>query len=153
MGLRSIARVFIKCLNQIFNGNKSTAQMQYKCDFGVSHPLIKSFTVVDSNRPSCYFGIAYRIWLKHYLNVFTQPPSGAISMHIHLHSFYVFTNGSCSDKTVRMRRVLWAFSVCVCDIYHNLMSWLVSIPMLKLVTIKLFLGLCVCAYVWWSTRR
>ena len=85
--------------------------------------------MVDSNRPSCYFGIAYCIWLKHYLNVFTQPPSWAISMHIHLHSFYVYTNGSCSDKTLRMCRLVLA--VCICDMYHNLMNWLISIPMLK----------------------
>ena len=45
-----------------------------------------NIAVVDSNR-SCYFGIAYRIWLNYnYLNVFTQSPSGALSMHIHLDS-------------------------------------------------------------------
>ena len=93
-----------------------------KCDFRVSHVLLV-LAVVDSNRSSCYFGIAYRKWLNHYLNVFTQSPSGAISMHINLNSFYVYTNRSCSNKTVRICRLV----VCVCDIYYNLMSWLVSI--------------------------
>ena len=146
VGLRSLARVFIKRLNQIFNGNKSTAQMQVWF-WSVAcllwrrlYPLLWS---------TCYFGKAYRIWLKHYLNAFSQPPSGAISMHIHLHSFYVYTNGSCSDKTVRISSLVWTLAVCICDMYH-LMNWLILIPMLKRATIKLFLGLCVCAYVWWS---
>ena len=107
-----------------------------KCDFGVSHVLLV-LAVVDSNRSSCYFGIAYRKWLNHYLNVFTQSPSGAISMHIHLDSFYVYTNRSCSNKTVRICKLV----VCVCDIYHNLMSWLVSISVMKRATIKLFFWL------------
>ena len=34
------------------------------------------------------------------------------------------TNREGSDETVQMRRLAWAFADCLCDTYHNLMSWL-----------------------------
>ena len=57
--------------------------------------------VVDSNRSDSLSHIA-----KPLFNVFTQSPSGAISMHIHLDSFYVYTNHTCSHKSVRMCRLV-----------------------------------------------
>ena len=33
-------------------------------------------------------------------------------------------NNEGSGKTARMCRLAWAFAGCLCDMYHNLMSWL-----------------------------
>ena len=38
--------------------------------------------------------------------------------------YFMCANSEGSDETARMRRLAWAFAGCLCDKYHNLMSWL-----------------------------
>ena len=39
--------------------------------------------------------------------------------------YFIWANSEGSGKTVRMHRLTWAFTGCLCDKYHNLMSWLI----------------------------
>ena len=58
-----------------------------------------------------------------------QPSSRArcliFGQTIHLLPFYMCVNSEWSDKTAQMRRLAWAVAGCLCDKYHNLMSWLI----------------------------
>ena len=38
--------------------------------------------------------------------------------------YFMCANSEGSGETARMRRLAWAFAGCLCDKYHNLMSWL-----------------------------
>ena len=38
--------------------------------------------------------------------------------------YFMCTNSEGSGETVQMCRLVWAFAGCLCDYYHNLMSWL-----------------------------
>ena len=63
-----------------------------------------------------------------------------LNTHTHTHTvwylvgpFFYFkcANSEGSGETVRMRRLTWAFAGCLCDKYHNLMSWLISFSLKK----------------------
>ena len=38
--------------------------------------------------------------------------------------YFKCANSEGSGETARMRRLAWAFAGCICDKYHNIMSWL-----------------------------
>ena len=60
-----------------------------------------------------------------------QPSSGArcliFGRTLHLLPYFMCANSEGSGKTAQRRWLAWAFAGCLCDKYHNLMSWLISI--------------------------
>ena len=57
-----------------------------------------------------------------------QPSTGArcqiFGQTLRLLPYFMFVNSEGCGETTRMRRLTWAFAGCLCDKYHNLMSWL-----------------------------
>ena len=63
-------------------------------------------------------------------NTHAQPSIGARCLFgrtIRLLPYFMSANSEGSGETVRMRRLAWAFAGRLCDKYHNLMRWLISL--------------------------
>ena len=60
-------------------------------------------------------------------NAHTQPSNGArcqiFGRTLRLLPYFMCANSEGSSKTAWMRRLAWALADCLCDKYHNLMSW------------------------------
>ena len=61
-----------------------------------------------------------------------QPASGArcliFGRTIRLLPYFMCANNEGSGETAQMCRLAWVFAGHLCDKYHNLMGWLISVP-------------------------
>ena len=73
----------------------------------------------------------FRLPLTHFSNTHAQPSSGArclvFGRTLRLLPYFKCANSEGSGETAWMCRFAWAFAGRLCDKYHNLISWLISL--------------------------